>query len=224
MNALEDRVKNKIWQFIKKKSKYIVLIAVLIFLLHNSFYFQNLKEKRADEAQKKFDAGKYARNFWDKLSSKLDEATDAKQFLTLFRMDPKEAIEKYSTKAKHVSSTHFFLLQGEGRLVSATEEGVLICLTETEANSEILIPTGLIFGAAIRNASGLVDSDNFPDSMNYNKVSEEINNIVMKQVIPPFKDKARQGSIVHFVGAAEIFEDDPKISPLRVIPIKLEFK
>jgi len=218
------RVKDKTWQFIKKKSKYIVLIAVLIFLLYNSFYFDNLKEKRADEAQKKFDAGQYARNFWDKLSRKLNEVADAKQFLTLFPQDPKEAIGKYSTKAKHVSSTHFFLLQGEGRIISITKEGVLIYLTETEANLEILIPTGLIFGAAIRNASGLVDSDDFPDSMNYNKVSEEINNIVMKQVIPAFEDKVREGSIVHFVGATEVFEDNPQISPLRVIPIKLELK
>ncbi len=224
MSTLMDRGKDKTWQFIKKKSKYIVLIAILIFLLHNSFYFQNLKEKRADEAKKKFDAEQYAGNFWDKLSRKLDEAADAEQFLTLFRLDPKKAIEKYSTKAKHVSSTHFFLLQGEGRLISATEEGVLICLTEAEAKPEILIATDLIFGAAVRNASGLVDSDDFPDSMNYNKVSEEINNIVMEQVIPPFKDKVKEGSIVHFVGAAEVFEGNPQISPLRVIPIKLELK
>ncbi|MGB8225398.1 MAG: DUF2291 family protein [Sedimentisphaerales bacterium] len=208
----------------KKKSKYIALAAVLVFLLYNSFYFRNLKEKRAEGAQNNFDAEQYARNFWDKLSKKLDETADAKQFLTLFRQDSKKAIEKYSTKAKHVSSTHFFLLQGEGRLISTTKEGVLICLTESEAKPDILIPTGLVFGAAIRNASGLVDSDDFPDSMNYNKVSEEIDNIVMKQVIPAFKDKAKEGSIVHFIGAAEVFEDNPQINPLRVIPIRLEFK
>lgn len=224
MSTLANRVKNKNGGFIKRKWKFVVLIAVLIFVLHNSFYFQNLKEKRADGAQKNFDAEQYARNFWDKLSKKLDETADAKQFLTLFRQDQKKAIEKYSTKTKDVSSTHFFLLQGEGRIVSVTKESLLICLTESEAKPDILIPTGLIFGAAVRNASGLVDSDDFPDSMNYNKVSEEINNIVMKQVIPAFKDKVREGSIVHFIGAAEVFEDNPQISPLRVIPIRLEFK
>jgi predicted lipoprotein len=210
--------------FVKRKWKFVVLIAIFIFLLYNSFYFQNLKEKRAEQANKEFNAEQYARNFWDELSERIDKAADAKQFLMLFRLDPKKAIENYSTKAKHVSSTHFFLLQGEGRIISATKDGVLICLTETEVNPEILIATDLIFGAAVRNASGLVDSDDFPDSMNYNKVSEEINNIVIKQMIPPFKDKARQGSIVYFVGAAEIFESDPQISPLRVIPIKLELK
>ena len=208
----------------KKKSKYIVLTVVFILLLYNSFYFQNLKEKQANEAQKNFDAEQYTRTFWDELSRKIDKAANAKQFLTLFHQDSKKAIEKYSTKAKHMASTHFFLLRGEGRIVSTTEEGVLICLNEGGVDSEILIVTELIFGAAVRNASGLVDSDDFPDSMDYNKVSEEINNIVMTQVTPAFKDKAKEGSIVRFVGAAEVFEDDPQINPLRIIPIKLELK
>lgn len=224
MNALVDRVKDKTWQFIKKKWKYIVLIAILTFLLHNSFYFQNLEKKRAVEANKKFDAEQYAKNFWDELSKKIAQAADAKQFLTLFRLEPNKAIEKYSTKTKHVSSTHFFLLQGDAKVISAGEEGMLICLTKTEANPEILIATDLIFGTAVRNASGLVESDDFPDSMDYNKVSEEINKIVMNEVIPSFRNKVKEGLTVHFVGAAEVFESDPQISPLRVIPIKLELK
>lgn len=210
--------------FIKRKWKFVALIAILAFLLYNSFYFQSLKEKQAGEAGKEFDAEQYAREFWDKLDKKIDKAADAGQFLKLFRWMPSEAIEKYSTKAKHVSSTHFFLLRGGGGVASVAEEGVFICLTEESTEPEILIATGLIFGAAVRNASGLVDSDDFPDSMNYNKASEEINNIVMKRVIPPFIEKAKEGSIVHFVGAAEIFEDEPQISPLRVVPVKLELE
>jgi len=224
MSTLVDRVKDKTGQFIKRKWKFVVIVAVLIFVLYNSFYFQNLKERQAGQTGREFNAEEYAGQFWHELSKRIDKAADAGQFLTLFRSDPKQAIKKYSTKAKHVSSTHFFLLQGEGRIVSATEDGLFICLTEVEADPEILIATDLIFGTAVRNASGMVDSDNFPDSMNYNKVSEEINNVVMKQVIPAFKDKVKEGSQVHFVGAAEIFEDDPQISPLRVIPIRLELK
>ena len=210
--------------FIKRKWKFVVLVAILVFLLYNSFYFQDLKEKRASEANKEFDAGRYAGKFWDELSKKLDEAADAAQFLTLFRLNREKAIKKYSTKAKHVSSTHFFLLKGEGKVILVNEEGVFISLSEAGENPEILIATDLIFGAAVRNASGLVDSDDFPDSMNDNKVSEEINRIVMKRVIPSFRDEIRRGSAMHFVGAAEIFEDDPQISPLRVIPILVELR
>jgi predicted lipoprotein len=116
------------------------------------------------------------------------------------------------------------MLQGEGKIVSISEEGVLVCLTTIKTNPEILIATDLIFGNTVRDASGLVDSDYFPDSMNYNKVSEEINKIVMSAVIPPFRNNAKEGLTVHFVGAAEIFESAPQISPLRVVPIKFELK
>jgi predicted lipoprotein len=212
----------------KSSIKYRLLIIIftvfLIFLLCNSFYFGNLGKRQASKAYEKFDAGQYARKFWDELNKKLDQAVDAKHFLELFRLAPDIAIERYSTRTRHVSSTHFFLLQGEGKIVSIGQEGVLICLTEAKVNTEILITTDLIFGNAVRNASGLVDSDDFPDSMDYNKVSEEINNIVMNEVIPSFHDKVKEGLKVHFVGAAEVFESDPQISPLRVIPIKLEVK
>lgn len=220
---------------IKFRILSIIFAAILVFLLYNSFYVENLGKRRAAKANEEFDAVQYAKSFWDELSSKTAQAADAKQFLMLFRVEPKKAIEKYAAKTRHVSSTHFFLLQGEGKVVSVGQEGVLICLAETEANlvtaerravagPEVLVATDLIFGNAVRDASGLVDSDDFPDSMDYNKVSEEINKIVAKEVIPSFQDKVKEGLTVHFVGAAEIFESNPQISPLRVIPIKLELK
>jgi len=224
MNTSVDTVKGKAWQFIRRESKYIVAAAIVVLLLCNSFYFENLEKRRAANASKVFDVEQYAKNFWDKLSKKMDEAADAKQFLALFGQDQHKAIEEYSTKTEHVSSTHFFLLQGRGKIVSGGEDGVLISFTETKTYPEILVATDLIFGNAVRDASGLVDSDDFEDSMDYNKVSEHINDIVMNKVIACFRDKAREGATVRFIGAAEIFESDPQISPLQIVPIKLELE
>lgn len=224
MNTPLDEVKGKTCWFVERGWKYIVFAAILVFLLDNSLYLENLGKRRSAKADEEFDAGQYARSFWEKLNKTVDRAADAKQFLELFHLDHRTAIEKYSTKTKHVSSTHFFLLRGEGKIVSVSQEGVLVCLAGTKTDPEILIATDLIFGNAVRDASGLVDSDHFPDSMNYNKVSEEIDKIVMNEVIPPFRSNVKEGLTVHFVGASEIFESDPQISPLRVVPIKLEAK
>lgn len=224
MNTPVDRVKGKVRQSVRKRSKYIVVAAVFVFLLCNSFYFEDLRNKRAAEAGNMFDVEQYAKDFWDKLGNKIETAGDAGQLLASLRLDMHKAIEEYSTKTRDVTSTHFFLLQGQGKIVSGGEDGVLISLTEGGSAPEVLIATDLIFGNAVRDASGLVDSDDFEDSMDYNKVSEHINDIVMNEVIACFRDKAREGATVRFIGAAEIFEDDPKINPLRIVPIKLEFK
>lgn len=224
MTAPVDTVKGKARQFLGRKSKYIVAAAIVVLLLYNSFYLENLEKRQAADADKAFDIERYVKDFWDKLSNTMDEAADATQLLGLLRLDVHKAIEEYSTKTGHVTSTHFFLLQGQGRILSVSQDGVLVSLTGTEAAPEILVATDLIFGNAIRDASGLVDSDDFEDSMDYNKVSEHINYIIMNEVIASFRDRARQGATVRFIGAAEIFESDPQISPLRIVPIKVELK
>ena len=105
-----------------------------------------------------------------------------------------------------------------------TEKGVTLTLEGSGTESDILLATDLIFSNAVRDSSGLVDSDDFPDSMKYNKVSEKINEIVMSQVIVSFRGKVKKGSILKFTGASEVFEDNPQISPLRVIPIHVEIE
>ena len=224
MNAPVDTVKGKGRQSIRRKSKYIVAAVIVVLLLYHSFYFENLEKRQAADADKAFDIERYVKDFWDKLSNTMDEAADAKQLLELLRLDVHRAIEEYSTKTGHVASTHFFLLQGEGKIVSVSADGVLVSLAGTEAAGEILVATNLIFGNAVRDASGLVDSDDFEESMDYNKVSEHINDIIMNEVIAPFRDRATEGATLRFIGAAEIFEGDPQISPLQIVPIRLELK
>ena len=224
MNAPVDTAKGKARQFIRNKSKYVVAAAIVVLVLYHSFYFETLEKRQAANTDKAFDIERYVKDFWGKLSNTMDEAADAKQLLGLLRVDVHKGIEEYSTKTGHVTSTHFFLLQGQGKILSVLEDGVLVSLTGTEAAGEILVATDLIFGNAVRDASGLVDSDDFEDSMDYNKVSEHINSIIMSEVIAPFRDTATEGATLRFIGAAEIFEGDPQISPLQIVPIRLELK
>jgi len=207
----------------KKRWKIIIFVALLGIVIYHSFYFEDLEARKSALAKQEFNATEYVRNFWQKLLNKRDGAPEAAEIYTLLNRDIPAAIKNYSTKSNDVSSTHFFLLRGQGKAVSITEDGVRLSLDKTKEESQIFIATDLIFGNAVRNASGLVNSDQF-DSMDYNHVSEAINAKVMNEVIPTFRDQVQEQSTVLFFGAGQVFESDPQIRPWKIIPIYLEVK
>ena len=77
--------------------------------------------------------------------------------------------------------------------------------------------------------------------MKFNRISFEINKIVVQEVIKPFLDKGPQaGMTVRFVGAAEVAEDATEAVPfgsrekenesdgayhlLKLVPLRLDLK
>jgi predicted lipoprotein len=150
----------------------------------------------------------------------------------------KAAIAKGRTLGE--SRVHAYLLGGRGRIMAVEKEGLLMSALADDANPEILLCTGAyIAGNAVRDASGLVDVSAFSDTMKFNRISAEINRIVVQEVIAPFLGRAPQvGMSVRFLGAAEVAEDATEKTPfggrerseepkgpwhlLRVVPIRLE--
>jgi predicted lipoprotein len=206
----------------KRRYKHIIVILIFGLLLSRSCYFERLDKAKEQVERKAFDPAEYARNFWDnKLMKNLDRAVDAQTLLELLKTDIQQARDKYG-RTLGISSVCCFLLSGKGIVISMNEEGVFISIKRPPFNPDIIIVTSYIFGNAIRDASGLVDADQFPNSRDFNNISEQINQIVTTRVVPPFLDKVRKETTVRFVGAAEVSEDEPQIHPLRVIPIWLE--
>ncbi len=68
----------------------------------------------------------------------------------------------------------------------------------------IKLATEFIYGNAIRDASGLVDVKDFPNTMDLNNISEELNKMVRKTVLPPFKTAVKKGDKIIVTGAIEI--------------------
>jgi predicted lipoprotein len=206
----------------KQRYKYIPIVLILAVLLSRSCYFERLDEAKEEAAKKSFDPAEYARDFWDnKLMKNLDRAVDAQTLLELLNTNIKQAKNKYG-RTLGLSSVCCFLLSGQGEVVSMNEDGVFISIRTPQSDPDIIVATSFILGNAIRDASGFVDADQFPNSRDFNNISEEINKIVTTHVISPFLEKVEKGIKVKFVGAAEISEDEPKIRPLQVIPILLE--
>ena len=130
----------------------------------------------------------------------------------------------------------------EGQIVALAKDGLHVSVANPESVPEILICAGsYISGNAVRDASGLIDVSAFSDTMKFNKISFEINKIVVQEVIKPFLDQAPEvGMAVRFIGAAEVADEATQDVPfggrldggdstptyhlLKVVPIRLDLK
>lgn len=73
-----------------------------------------------------------------------------------------------------LSSSTLFFLRGSGHVVSVSKKGVAFALKDGGDTADILLPTGLLFGNAVRDGTGLLDASAFPNSQNCNDLSTEL--------------------------------------------------
>ena len=213
----------------KKVCKYAIAAVVIAFLVYHSIFFENLKNIKEQQRREAFNAAEYARYFWDnQLFSVWDKAVDVKELIELFNTNMNEAIKRYG-KAPGVSRIYAYLIRGNGEILAIGEDFLEVSIRELRTKSNIKILTGFyIPGNAVRDASGLVDVSDFSDTMKFNEISSEINNIVVKEVIRPFLDKKPQvGNTIRFFGATQVSQDATEANEFQlfeVVPIKLELE
>jgi len=214
----------------------IIGIAALALVVGRSLEFRRLDDKRAEERATRFSPGEYARDFWDnRLPAALDQPPPADELIRLFNTDMKAAIAKGRTLGE--SRVHAYLLGGRGRIAAVQKDGLVVSVLPDDPHPQVLLCTGAyIAGNAVRDASGLIDVSGFSDTMKFNRISAEINRIVVQEVIAPFLGRTPQvGMSVRFLGAVEVAEDATERTPfggreqpdgpwhlLRVVPIRLE--
>ena len=186
----------------------LIWLGLGILLIYHSVEFQDLEARRAQARAQQFNAGDYARDLWEnRLPGILDQGIDAQALIKLFNTDMQDAIKQGRTLGE--SRVHAYLTQGQGRVIAQNKKGLLLSVTDHADHPEILLRTGsFISGNAVRDASGLVDVSAFDDTMKFNRISSEINKILVKEVIEPFLAQNPQvGQSVTFTGAAEVAED-----------------
>jgi len=220
---------------------YLVIVAALLLLVGSSIELRSLEAKRAEQRAERFDPTQYARDFWDqRLGDVLETALSAEQMIGLFNDDMETAVSMGRTLGQ--SRVHAYLLKGQGRIVSIDNKGLRVSVTGSESDPEVLICAGsYISGNAVRDASGLIDVSAFSDTMKFNRISSEINKIVVQEVIKPFQEEGPQvGMTVAFIGAAEVSEEatqevrfgerrqdsesDPFCHLLKIVPIQLSLE
>jgi predicted lipoprotein len=187
------------------------------------FHVVPLQTARQQAADAAFNAEAFVESFWnEQLLQARAQAIEADQLVAALRENP-AAASKLGRQLGMSRATSYFV-SGTGRIVCVSPEAVSIALHGgSDDDAVVVIETGPVFGNAIRDGSGLLDVSAFPNSRDFNAISTAINRRVEDDVLPALRSKAAVGSTVRFLGCAEVDDPASGVSPLRVVPIRIEW-
>lgn len=206
----------------KKTIKYLVALVVIALVAFNSVYFKKLSEVKAATSSRQFDAAAYATDYLkNKLPGQLKNAIEINTLTSLLQAEPKKTFGQYS-HALGIGNIRFFLVQGQGEIIKIEDDATTVLVKKDTVRQLVRIATEYVFGNAIRDASGLININEFNNTMDFNNVSAEINKIIRSEVLPPFKAQAQKGDVVQFVGAIELNQAHVKLDDIEVVPITLK--
>lgn len=205
-----------------KAVKYIIAIVVILVVAYNSVYFKKLDEVKASLTAKEFNAAQYAQTFWNsKLTPNLNKAIDITQLTAQLSGDAAKTFETYS-HALGIGNLRYFLVKGTGEIVSVNEDDITVSLKPDAGRQTVTIATEYIFGNAVRDATGLIDINEFSNTMDFNNVSAELNKIIREKVLPSFKSAVKKGDTIEFVGAIELNKEHLNLQKIEVVPIEIK--
>lgn len=185
------------------------------------FHIVRLEDRQAAQSQGKFDAATLVQNSWqEKLPAALAKATDAAEVLTALQADFTQASKKYG-RTVGMDRVFFLLLRGSGKITAVDKDGVILTLDAAKDQPQIVIPTGPLFGNAVRNATGLFDVNDFSNSEQFNAISTELNRRVETQIFPELKAQAAVGKHIQFIGCAEVRDRPDEHHPLNIVPVEV---
>lgn len=184
------------------------------------FHVVSLKKADAEKAAMVFDPAKFAETFWtEQLLPATATAVSAEKLLEAIQVDP--AAAKKMLGKSGVGEGYYYFLHGSGQIISATDDEVLLNITGG-TNAEVSLQAGLIFGNALRDGSGLINVNNYPNSQDFNGISEALNRIVETRIQPKLKELAGSHGRISFAGCAEVVDESTDLKPLKVVPILAE--
>jgi len=186
------------------------------------FHIVPLAQAAREKEAATFNPSVYAEKFWsEQLLKAYDRAVDADALLEAIRTNSAEAKKKFSRSVGMGESYNYFV-SGQGRVLAITDDEIDLAVTEGATNVEISLQTGLLFGNAVRDGTGLLSVNDFPDSQDFNGISEALNHIIETRVQPKLREAAKVGVSVAFVGCAEVNEETADPRPLKVVPIQVD--
>jgi predicted lipoprotein len=183
------------------------------------FHAVPLKTAADQKAAAIFNPAQFAETFWNgQLLPALTKSVKAETLLPEIQSNAVAAKQKFS-RSIGSAENYFYFLSGTGNVVAVSDDEISLNITGG-TNSEVALQTGLIFGNALRDGTGLLDANNYPNSQDFNAISEALNHKVETQVLPKLKEQAKVGAKILFVGCAEVNDESTDLKPLKVIPIQ----
>ena len=202
--------------------RWLIVIAVIacVCWLFPLFHVVPLKAANAEKAAATFDPARFAETFWtNQLLPSLGQTVKADVLLAAIQSDPAAAKKKFA-RTIGFSGTYFYFMSGTGRVVSVSDDEISLAITPGTTNAEVSLQSGLIFGDAVRDGTGLLNESDYPNSQDFNAISAALDNLVETRVLPELRQQARIGARISFAGCAEVDDENIDLKPLKVIPIQ----
>src|SRR6185295_14208662 len=145
----------------------------------------------------------------------------AEVLLAAIQTNTADAKKKFS-RSVGVSESYSYFVSGKGRVLAVSEDEISLAVIEGATSPEISLQVGLLFGNAVRDGTGLLNVNDYPNSQDFNGISEALNHIVETRVQPKLREQAKVGAVVRFVGCAEVNDEANDLKPLKVVTIAAE--
>jgi predicted lipoprotein len=168
-----------------------------------------------------FDAVQYAEERYDSevVPNIQENAVPITELLPQIIDDPEAAGEQFGHRSG-ASSPYAYPTSGEG--VAGAVDGTLLPLTIEGLPDDVQVMLQIgpaINGTALRDATGLVDFNDFLNQIEYANAATELNNKVKSDVLADFDAAAAKGKTVRFVGAFA-YGSNPAV--IQITPVELE--
>jgi predicted lipoprotein len=184
----------------------------------------SLERATKEKAATTFKPDEFAEKFWSEhLLKSFGKAVGVEELLTMIRVSPAEAKRKFG-RSIGVSESYTYFVSGKGRVLTVGEDEMLLGITEGTTNAEVSLQVGLLFGNAVRDGTGLLNVNDYPNSQDFNAISESLNYLIEMRVLPKLREQAKVGATVRFVGCAEVNDESTDLKPLKVVPIEADVK
>ncbi len=185
------------------------------------FHVVPLERAAQEKAAAKFDPATFAEKFWsDQLLKSLDRAVKADALLPAIQTDAAAARKQFA-RSLGVSESYTYFVSGSGQVLAVNEDAILLGVSVGATNAEVALETGLLFSNAVRDGTGLLNVNDYPNSQDFNAISEALNHLVETRVQPGLRAQAKVGATVRFVGCAEVNDESTDLKPLKIVPLSV---
>jgi predicted lipoprotein len=204
-----------------KYIKYGLLVAAIALLGYKSVYFEKLSTRKNNTAAA-FDAVGFSKKLWgEQMSAKMDSAVQLSALIDAITKDGEAAMKKY-TNALAVGNYRYVLVKLKGTVTDVKEDEVSLSVKQNDSLLHVNLATEFIYGNAVRDASGLVQVKDFPNTNNLSSISEELNKIIRSAVLPSFKQAVKKGDKVNVIAAVEINAAHIHWQGIELLPVRLQ--
>jgi len=196
------------------------LIAAGLCWLFPPFHIVPLRDARQKQQHAAFDAATFAVAFWDKqLLPATDHAALCAEVLSALLGDP-EAARKRFGRSPGLSTSCYFFVKGSGKITAIEKESTRIALDDAHMKTPVRLYTSLLFGNSVRDATGLLNISDFPNSQDFNDLATELNRLVETRVLPELRERAAVGKTIRFAGCIELTDAAPP-KVMEIVPVKI---